>query len=485
MKLSMAVRNHYWYQFYLDDLPMWGMVGEMSKSGAESQATAAPLVFTHKKFSIAYNGNRLIQVNLTSSEPQAAVPQTPISFTYEVHWQPTHISFEQRFSRYLDHGFFEHDIHWFSIFNSFMMVIFLCGLVALILLRTLRNDYARYTQDEDDLDFEAHDNGRTDESGWKQVHADVFRRPRFLMLFAALLGTGWQLIVLVVLVIAYAFTEPYYDDRGAVTTAFIGCYAVSSLVAGYKSGAYYHQYFFPRPSANWVKTMLLTALVFPSFCFTVGFALNTIAVYYGTMLAIPIGTVIKVLLIWVLVSLPLTVVGTIFGRHWSGKPNFPCRVSRLLRPIPPAKWYTKTPFLVSVAGVLPFGSIFIETYFVFSSFWNYKFYYVYGFMLLVYAILTMVTFCVAIVVTYFLLNAEDWRWQWMAFVSSGSSAGYVFCYSIYYFFARTNMTGFLQTCFYFGYMAIFCFGLFILCGTLGTASSTAFVRRIYRNIKCD
>ncbi len=39
--------------------------------------------------------------------------------------------------------FFEHQIHWFSIFNSFMMVIFLCGLVALILMRTLRQDYAK------------------------------------------------------------------------------------------------------------------------------------------------------------------------------------------------------------------------------------------------------------------------------------------------------------------------------------------------------
>lgn len=37
-------------------------------------------------------------------------------------------------------------IHWFSIFNSFMMVIFLTGLVAMIMLRTLRRDYARYTQ---------------------------------------------------------------------------------------------------------------------------------------------------------------------------------------------------------------------------------------------------------------------------------------------------------------------------------------------------
>lgn len=34
-------------------------------------------------------------------------------------------------------------IHWFSIFNSFMMVMFLTGLVAIILMRTLRKDFAR------------------------------------------------------------------------------------------------------------------------------------------------------------------------------------------------------------------------------------------------------------------------------------------------------------------------------------------------------
>lgn len=44
-------------------------------------------------------------------------------------------------------------IHWFSIFNSFMMVIFLTGLVAMIMMRTLRADYARYTsRDDDDLE---------------------------------------------------------------------------------------------------------------------------------------------------------------------------------------------------------------------------------------------------------------------------------------------------------------------------------------------
>lgn len=66
---------------------------------------------------------------------------------------------------------------------------------------------------------------------------------------------------------------------------------------------------------------------------------------------------------------------------------------------------------VTLGGILPFGSIFIEMYFMFTAFWHYKYYYVYGFALLVYIILNIVTICVTIVSTYFLLNSEDYRWQ--------------------------------------------------------------------------
>lgn len=47
-----------------------------------------------------------------------------------------------------------------------MMVIFLVGLVSMILMRTLKKDYARYSK-EDDVDDMERDLG--DEYGWKQV----------------------------------------------------------------------------------------------------------------------------------------------------------------------------------------------------------------------------------------------------------------------------------------------------------------------------
>ena len=46
----------------------------------------------------------------------------------------------------------------------------------------------------------------------------------------------------------------------------------------------------------------------------------------------------------------------------------------------------------------------------------------YGFMLLVFLILIVVTSCVTIVGTYFLLNAENYHWQWTAFASAASTA---------------------------------------------------------------
>merc|ERR1719331_561437 len=231
--------------------------------------------------------------------------------------------------------------------------------------------------------------------------------------------------------------------------------------------------------------MLYTAGLFPAVCFLTALVLNVVGMMYGSLATVPLTSVLSVLLMWLLVALPLSVAGTILGRNWAGTPNDPCRVNAIPRLIPEKRWFARPPVLIALGGVLPFGSIFIEMYFVFTSFWNYKFYYVYGFLLLVFLILTVVTICVTIVVTYFLLNNEDYRWMWTSFAASSSTAGYVLLYSIYYFFMKTKMSGFFQTLFYFSYMLIFCLALGIMCGTLGYCGCSVFVRRIYRNIKSD
>jgi len=515
-----AIENHYWYQLYIDDLPIWGMVGESIQS-EQANGDIINYLYTHRRFSVGFNDDRIIEVNMTSEKPMMiSGPKAvdSVTFTYDISWIPTNKLFANRFDRYLDFDFFGHQIHWFSIFNSTMMVIFLCGLVALILFRTLKNDFARYALEEDEIEMteplRATGNSRknrdksndhevgmggfsmVEDSGWKQVSKDVFRAPPYLPLFAALYGVGWQLIILILVVILYALAGPIhgdvYEERGELTISFIICYALTCFIAGYVSGGYYAQYFnTPRSDrrkgdkSQWKMTLFLTLSIFPTVIISVVLFLNFLAESYDTTNALHLSSILKILAIWLFISLPLTVLGTILGRIWNSKADFPLRPSIYPKEIPLVPWYMSPLVIIAASGILPFFSIFIEMYFIFTSLWNYKFYFVFGFMLLVYIILFIVSICTTIVSVYFVLNSENYHWQWISFLSSGSTATYVFIYSIYYFFFKTKMTGLLQTSFYFGYMFMFCFALFLLCGSIGHAGASIFVKKIYRNIKVD
>ena len=183
--------------------------------------------------------------------------------------------------------------------------------------------------------------------------------------------------------------------------------------------------------------MVVSAFMLPMMVCSTAFFINFIAIYYHASRAIPFTTMVSqvnfsikkslknqnykyfnkrtsfqiaVASICIFVILPLTLVGTVLGRNLAGTPDYPCRINAVPRPIPEKKWFMEPLVIIPLGGVLPFGSIFIEMYFIFTSFWAYKIYYVYGFMLLVFFILAIVTVCVTIVCTYFLLNAEDYRW---------------------------------------------------------------------------
>ncbi|XP_075160496.1 transmembrane 9 superfamily protein member 3 [Haematobia irritans] len=466
-----AVMNEYWYQMYIDGLPIWGKVGEKDDQGRY-------YIYTHKKFDIGRNGQQIVDISLNTEKKELLMEGAKIKFSYEVNWKPSVVEFKDRFDKYLDPNFFQHRIHWFSIFNSFMMVIFLVGLVSMILMRTLRKDYARYSKDEEMDDMER-DLG--DEYGWKQVHGDVFRSPPHTLLFSALIGAGYQLISVVFCVIIFAIVGELYTERGSMLSTAIFVYAATSPINGYFGGSLYSR----LGGRMWIRQMLVSAFMVPVFVCGTAFFINFIAIGYHASRAIPFGTMVAVTCICIFVILPLTLVGTVVGRNLDGQPDYPCRVNAVPRPIPEKKWFMEPAIIILLGGILPFGSIFIEMYFIFTSFWAYKIYYVYGFMLLVFTILTIVTVCVTIVCTYFLLNAEDYRWQWTSFMSAASTSIYVYAYSFYYFFFKTKMYGLFQTAFYFGYMALFSGALGIICGTVGYIGTSVFVRKIYSNVKID
>lgn len=78
--------------------------------------------------------------------------------------------------------------------------------------------------------------------------------------------------------------------------------------------------------------------------------------------------------------------------------------------IPDQPWFLWSCFTITVGGILPYGAVFIEMFFILQSLWMGNYYYVFGFLMLVFIILIVTCADIAMVFCYFQLCAEDYHW---------------------------------------------------------------------------
>ncbi|XP_075644369.1 transmembrane 9 superfamily member 2-like isoform X3 [Castanea sativa] len=427
-----AVSKDYYFQMYYDDLPLWGLLEDK---------------------------------------------EVDVEFTYSVKWKDTEIPFEKRMEKYSQISSLPHhlEIHWFSIINSCVTVLLLTGFLATILMRVLKNDFVKYTHDEEAADDQ-------EETGWKYIHGDVFRYPKYKSLFAAALGSGTQLFTLAIFIFLLALVGVFYPyNRGALFTALVVIYALTSGIAGYTAASFYCQ----LEGQNWVRNLLFTGSLFCGPLFLTFCFLNTVAIAYSSTAALPFGTIVVIFLIWTLVTSPLLVLGGIAGKNSKAEFQAPCRTAKFPREIPSLPGYRKTLPQMAMAGFLPFSAIYIELYYIFASVWGHRIYTIYSILFIVFIILLVVTAFITVSLTYFQLAAEDHEWWWRSFLCGGSTGLFIYGYCLYYYHARSDMSGFMQTSFFFGYMACICYGFFLMLGVVSFRASLFFVRHIYRSIKCE
>ncbi|KAK1439436.1 hypothetical protein QVD17_05254 [Tagetes erecta] len=400
----------------------------------------------------------------------------PVSFTYEVSFVMSDIKWPSRWDAYLKMEGAK--VHWFSILNSLMVVTFLAGIVLVIFLRTIRRDLARY----EELDREAQAQ-MNELSGWKLVAADVFRPPEMCELLCVMVADGCRILAMAVSTIFFAalgFMSP--AARGTLLTGMLMFYVFLGVMAGYIAVWLWRTLAGGDPR-GWCSVSWRVAYVFPGISFLILTVLNSLLWGSGSTGAIPFTTFLVLILLWFGISVPLTLMGG-FAATKGRFLKYPVRTNQIPREVPTQKFPSW--ILVLGAGTLPFGTLFIELFFIMSSIWLGRVYYVFGFLFIVLILLVSVCAEVSLVLTYMHLCVEDWRWWWKSFFASGSVSLYVFLYSINYLvFDLKTLSGPVSAMLYLGYSLFIVTAMLLATGALGFLTSFLFVHRLFSSVKID
>lgn len=396
-------------------------------------------------------GNRTTLNSTTMSAMEAALAYESIDdapddamltipYTYSVYFREEEkLDWGNRWDLYFVNQEESNNIHWFAIINSLVIAALLSTVIVYVLARTIHGDIKGHKDsglEEGKLrigkrsrgtrspgkepsgllekidgsqtadDFSSDDEEIPEDlTGWKLVHADVFRQPQRGLLLAPLVGSGMQLTIMTVGLLALSclgVLNPSF--RGGFISVGFALFILAGAFSGYFSARVYKTF----GGTNFRHNATVTATLFPGLLFATTFVLNLFVWAQASSTAIPLSTLFGLVALWLLIQLPLVYAGSYYGFNKAGAYSHPIRATTVPRQIPQQAWYSRSLQAILVAGLVQFAVIFIELLFVFRSLWQDKsgYYYVFGFLAVVSTILILAVMETTVIAVYIQLCQE-------------------------------------------------------------------------------
>uniref|UniRef100_A0A915IV59 Transmembrane 9 superfamily member n=1 Tax=Romanomermis culicivorax TaxID=13658 RepID=A0A915IV59_ROMCU len=421
-----AIEANYYFEFIIDNIILRNFLGNVEEISIFPHKHKV-FLFTHHHFIFEYNNEEIVHAKILIDRERphridnAFENNLPVdvTFTYSVEWKESKVRRSQ--ADIVHDSFFpkSFEIHWLSVINSSLLVFLLLAFVVLIMIRIIRSDLSKYNfgNEKEANDFDDH--------GWKVIHGDVFRSPKYLNMLCAILGVGVQLLTItatILLIVLFSLIDEH--THGLINVAALVLYALTSGIAGYVSSSMYKK----LGGERWIFNINLTFGLFSVPTFMVWSIENSISWAYKSTQALPYQTVVLLLALWTLIGYPLTVVGGVLGKNF---PHGFCdvkndvaayRVRQIPRELPSALGFYHSPLAYGFVG---------------------------------------------------------------GFLSFRSTGFFVLTYALFFYCQRSQMSGFFQTSQFFGYVFLVCYGFFISLGTVSFFASWKFVQYIYSNIKTE
>ena len=394
-----------------------------------------------------------------------------ITFKYDTIFEISSIELKSRWDNYKKTN---KNFRWAGLIYSNLLIIIFSIITFITFSKNVKNDIDAYN-------FRVASIESLDEFNWKQLSGDIFRAPsKRPMLLASLIGTGFQLFLMVCISLFLGIFTYMSPDSGINLINFlIISFFIFGPPAGYISTKFY-RYF---GGTHWVKLSLLTSFLFPGTIIIIYFIIDITLVIEKSNAAIYIWDMLALFCLWIFIFTPLTLFGSFFAAKEKKKESYYI-INTIPSLIPQKPFYLSVKFSPFITGLICFGAIFFELNYIMNSLWKNETYFLATFLWISFFIFIIINGEITILVIYWNLTKGDYNWWWKSFFLGASPLIYLFLYSIYYLFTLkiTRISAFIV---YFVIMNLFYIIAFFICGSLSTIMSYYFLTKLYKHIKID
>ena len=163
-KLKDAIANSFFFEMYVEDLPMSGFLGDLEDEDVVAQdlmmsgADGRTYLFPHLQFTFGMNKNKIVSARVrTDPTKKVDISNTreamEVKYTYSVDFEEDPTEWKHRMKKYANSMFSNtsNEIHWLSIINSCVLVLLLIAFLTIIFMRVLKNDFSNYMDIEEEI----------------------------------------------------------------------------------------------------------------------------------------------------------------------------------------------------------------------------------------------------------------------------------------------------------------------------------------------
>lgn len=423
--------------------------------------------YNNRQFNVLEDGTKRYYIDAPAQE----IKMGNISFTYDVIFLPSDKSFSSRYDHYFS---LKGSYRWAGLILSYCLIFIFTFGIFMILTKTVNKDLDKYNTNS------VMNDTIIDGYGWKQITGDVFRAPRHPKILSAFIGTGFEVLCLLIaslILSLIGFIK--LEIRAKMVNYIFICCIMFSIISGYVSTFMYRS----LGGKEWVKNCIATAFLFPIIALNFLVIIRILLTFEKSSASFKLSQMALLCFLLLFVSSPLVFVGTLLSLMRNNI-KYPCKVNALPTAIGHKPWYLHLHYFSWFTGIIPFATFFIEFVYLMKSIWTFQVYYLASFLSLSLIFSIIISSEMSIIYVFINLCYGDHKWWWKSFFVSASPSLYVLVYSIYYFI-RLGLTRLSAIVIYFLINILIAIVVALVLGSCGTLLTFGFVYYIYSKIKID